>query len=83
MDHPDLAVSNFLENSNGLKRVTITAAAIHHLLLIQVGQMPIIDNIGITHVFSCINICRVPRKVFEHEVDRPSAQTSPEGPGKC
>ena len=24
-------------------------------------------NIGITHVFSCINICRVPRKLFEHE----------------
>ena len=41
------------------------------------------DIIGITHVFSCINICRVPRKVFQHEVDRPSAQTSPEGPGKC
>ena len=31
--------------------------------------------IGITHVFSCINICRVPRKLFEHEAVRPSAQT--------
>ena len=42
------------------------------------------DNIiGITHVFSCINICRVPRKVFEYEAVRLSAQTSPEGPGKC
>ena len=40
-------------------------------------------NIGITHVFSCINICRVPRKLFEHEAVRPSVQTSPEGPGKC
>ena len=29
-------------------------------------------NIGITHVFSCINICRVPRKLFEHEAVRPS-----------
>ena len=24
-------------------------------------------TIGITNVFSCINICRVPRKLFEHE----------------
>ena len=27
------------------------------------------ENIGITHVFSCINICRVPRMLFEHEAD--------------
>ena len=33
------------------------------------------SNIGITHVFSCINICRVPRKLFEYEVVRPSVQT--------
>ena len=26
-------------------------------------------NIGITHVFSCINICRVPRMLFELEAD--------------
>ena len=39
--------------------------------------------IGITHVFSCINICQVPRKLFEHEAFRPSVQTSSEGPGKC
>ena len=32
--------------------------------------------------FSCINICRVPRKLFEHEAVRPSVQTSSEGPGK-
>ena len=35
-------------------------------------------NIGIRHVFSCINICRVPRKLFEHKATRSSAQTSPE-----
>ena len=40
-------------------------------------------NMGITHVFSCINICGVPRKLFEHEAIRPSVQTSSEGPGKC
>ena len=33
--------------------------------------------------FSCINICRVRRKLFEHEVVRPNVQTSSEGPGKC
>ena len=33
--------------------------------------------IGITHVFSCINICRVPRMLFEHEADRPSVQHHP------
>ena len=40
-------------------------------------------NIWITHVFSCINICRVPRMLFEHPADRPSVQASSEGPGKC
>ena len=36
-------------------------------------------NIGITHVFSYINICRVPRMLFEHETDRPSVQHHPRG----
>ena len=42
-------------------------------------------NIGITHVFSYINICRVPMMLFEHEAaaDRPSVQTTSEGSGKC
>ena len=40
-------------------------------------------NIGITHVFSGINICQVPRKLFEHEAVRPSVQTSSKGPDKC
>ena len=40
-------------------------------------------DIGTTHGFSCINICQVSREVFEHEVDRASAQISTEGPGKC
>ena len=43
----------------------------------------ILKNIEITHVFSCISICRVPRKLFEHEAVMPSVQTSSEGPGKC
>ena len=34
-------------------------------------------------VFSCINICWVPRKLFEHEAARPSVQISSEVPGKC
>ena len=37
-------------------------------------------NIGITHVFSCINICRVPRMLFEHEAERPSVQHHPRDP---
>ena len=41
------------------------------------------QNIGITHVFSCINICWVPRKLFGHEADRTSAQTYPKGPSNC
>ena len=41
------------------------------------------DNIGIAHCFSCINICRVPKKLFEHEAARSSVQISSEGPGKC
>ena len=39
--------------------------------------------LGTTQDFSCINICRVPRMLFEHEADRPSVQTFCEGPGKC
>ena len=41
------------------------------------------NNIGIVYVFSCINIWRVPRKLFEQEAARPSVQTSSEGTGKC
>ena len=40
----------------------------------------ILSNIGITHVFSCINICRVPRMLFEHEADKPSVQHHPRDP---
>ena len=43
----------------------------------------ILYDIEIIHVFSCINICRVPRKLSEHEAIRPSVQTPSEGPGKC
>ena len=38
------------------------------------------NNIGITHVFSCIDICRVPGMLFEHEADRPSVQHHPRDP---
>ena len=37
-------------------------------------------NIGIIYVFSCIYICRVPRKLFEHEAARPNVKTTSEGP---
>ena len=32
--------------------------------------MPVQKNIGITHVFSCIYICRVLKKLFEQEANR-------------
>ena len=31
------------------------------------------NRLGVTHVFSCLNICHVPRKLFEHKA---SVQTS-------
>ena len=37
-------------------------------------------NIGITHVFSCMNICWVPRMLFELEADRPSVLHHPRDP---
>ena len=37
-------------------------------------------SIGITRVFSCINICRVPRMLLEHEADRPRVQLHPRDP---
>ena len=38
--------------------------------------------IVIAHVFSCINICRGPRKLFEREAIRLSVLTSSDGPAK-
>ena len=40
-------------------------------------------TIGITHVILCINICRVPRKLFEQVNVRPSVQILSEGLYKC
>ena len=42
----------------------------HNNLFVH-AELQNLVNIGITHVFSCINICRVPRKLFEHEAVRP------------
>ena len=39
-------------------------------------------RVGIMHVFSCICICGVPRKLFENEAIRPSVLTLSEGPVK-
>ena len=36
--------------------------------------------IGITHVFSCVNILTVRRKLFDHEAIRPSVQNCPRDP---
>ena len=47
------------------------------------SDRPLDRTLGITHVFSCINICLVQRKVFEHDADTPSARRSPKGSGKC
>ena len=40
------------------------------------GSFSSIDwhNIEITHVYLCINICKVLRKLFEHKVVRESVQ---------
>ena len=37
-------------------------------------------NIGIICVFSFINICRVPQKLFDHKANRPHVQTAPKDP---
>ena len=37
-----------------------------------------VQNIGIIYVFSCINICRGSRKLFEPEAARPRVQTASE-----
>ena len=36
-----------------------------------------------TCFFHCINIFRVPWKIFEHSALRPRVQTASSGPGKC
>ena len=36
-----------------------------------------------TFLFHCINICRVPRKMFEHSALRSCVQTTSSGPVKC
>ena len=84
----------FLKNRNissKIKRSKVTdyvalirVASFNGLLGFKnIGTLCTGENIGITHVFSCINMCRVPRMLFEHEADRSSVQTSSEGPGKC
>ena len=37
-----------------------------------VSKVPQYNTIGITHVFPCINLCQVPRKLFEHETVTPN-----------
>ena len=61
---------------NNIKNMCSELNLVYH---INVGIFSL-DTIGITHVFSCINICRVPRKLFEREAVRPSVQTSSEDP---
>ena len=64
---------------NNIRNMRSELNLVHH---INVGIFSL-DPIGITHVFSCINICQVPRKLFERVAVRPSVQTLSEGPGKC
>ena len=46
----------------------------------DISESPLISkNIGINHGFSCSNLHRVPRKVFEHEPCGASVQTPSKG----
>ena len=60
-------------------RITDAGQCDYYEMIIKVIKQGLLD-IGITHVFSCINICRVPRMLFEHEADRPSVQHHPRDP---
>ena len=60
--------------------ITICFGGLSHKITAIGLISPDKKNIGITHVFSCINICRVPRMLFEHEADRPSVQHHPRDP---
>ena len=62
-----------------------TKTSLHHVIgilykILRIPPEKLLDNIGITHVFSCINICRIPRMLFEHEADRPRVQHHPRDP---
>ena len=59
-------------------RHSVSCKSVNHYSCIDVYLY-----IGITHVFSCINICRASRMLFEHKANRLSDQTFLEGPGKC
>ena len=63
-----------------LKRTISMSSFEHPKHMFNLMSKEIHVNIGITHVFSCINICRVPRMLFEHEADRPSVQHHPRDP---
>ena len=41
------------------------------------------SHIRITHGFSCINICGILSKLFEHGAPKPTDKISFEGSGKC
>ena len=51
-----------------------------YMFYFNVHQSVLVDShIGITHVFLCINICQVPRKLFEHEATRPECSKLSQG----
>ena len=72
---------NVISFPQNLKTTSGLSILLHGVILLPDATS--YDNIGITHAFSCVNICRVPRKLFEHEAVRPSVQTTSEGPSKC
>ena len=57
--------------------------SVYHLDVDVPANRKQILNVGITHVFSCINIFQVLMKLFEYEAIRPSFQTSSKGTGVC
>ena len=63
-----------------LMRHFIWVFTVCHSTCLLVSRKKQAYNIGIAHVFSCINICRVSRMLFEYEAERPSVHHHPRDP---
>ena len=71
----DFTTSNNPKFTGGLWKEVSKCEGSRVMMVRNVDVQDGFCNIGITHVFSCVNICWVPRKLFEHEAVNAMKQT--------
>ena len=77
-----LMLTPFCFEKSSVRKGILNVEATFSVLLMQKSGK-ICKNKDHTCLFYCINICRVPRTIFEQSAKRPHVQTASSGPGKC